>query len=85
MYTWGEIMEIKNGRLLPSGQFEFTDNGVVLTIVDVMNGMVSEKRHFEELNDALKTYRDKVKEIGLKIAEIEAKEKPTEKPKDELD
>jgi len=79
-------MDIKNPRLLPSAQFEFVDNGVLLTIVDSMSGNVAERKVHEELTEALKTYRDICTKVAKALAKAESKEENKEdKESDDLD
>ncbi len=67
-------MELKNPRLLPSAQFEFLDNGVLLTIVDSASGQVAERKTCEDLKEAFKSYNTICTTVGKAIAKAEEKE-----------
>jgi len=66
-------MEVKNGRLLPSAQFEWTDNGVVLSILDISSGQLIKKQFFEDLVDGLKEYKKINTEYAKELAKVESK------------
>lgn len=77
------IAEISN-RLLPSANFEFTDNSVVMT-VHVKGGEILTQNSYPNLEDCFKHYKKICKEVKKQLEKTVSKTKSKKVKKEEIE